>query len=138
MFHNAVGAITSLAGEVLNRVLPPGKISEKDRLEIEAKFQDQLLKSDWRKLKATMADMSDARQLAGKDTEKGNAFTTALAAIHRPIWSFACLGVFVWTLVGEQFGLPKIVMTEMHKDIITNLIIFYFGGRSIEKVLKKQ
>ena len=126
--------LINIVGDVIRRVLPPEKISEADRLKIETDISTKLSEMDWKKFKAESQDRDSARMLDQKGLEKGNALTTSLAALHRPIWSIGCFLIFSWTLVGPQFGLPIIELTEIHKGIMQSVIIFYFGGRSIEKV----
>ncbi len=38
-----------------------------------------------------------------------------------------------WTILAPYVGYPQIPLGEIHKDIMQTVIIFYFGGRSIEK-----
>lgn len=80
-------------------------------------------------------DVQGARGLAMKESESSPPWTKVLTVTHRPIWSFVILGLFVFTMISESLGLPKIELTAIHKDIMQTVIIFYFGGRSIEKTV---
>jgi hypothetical protein len=42
--------------------------------------------------------------------------------------------MFVWAIFAPYAGYPQISLSEIHKDIIQTVVIFYFAGRSIEKV----
>lgn len=85
---------------------------------------------------AASKDIQDARKLAAKESEGAPGWTKVLTVTHRPIWSFLILGMFGWTVVAPYLGFPVIALTEIHKDIMQTVIIFYFGGRSIEKTVK--
>lgn len=82
-----------------------------------------------------MADVESARELAMKESEGSPKWTKVLTVTHRPIWSFVMLSIFCFTIVAPVFGLPQIPLTDIHKDIMQTVIIFYFGGRSIQKSL---
>jgi hypothetical protein len=38
-------------------------------------------------------------------------------------------------VLAPYFGFPEIPLTETHKAVMQTVIIFYFGGRSVEKTL---
>jgi len=138
MFWNMlIGPIAETVNTVLKRVLPPEKMSEGERAQMEAALTAELLKADWSRFEAEVQDRIDARGLAKAELDKGNAFTTILAATHRPIWSFCILGLFAWTLLAKPLGFPDVPLSDVHKDIMQTVIIFYFGGRSVEKVMDK-
>ena len=80
-------------------------------------------------------DIQDARALAAKESEGGPSWAKVLTVTHRPIWSFLILAIFAWTVIAPYFNFPNIALTEIHKDIMQTVIIFYFGGRSIEKTV---
>ena len=44
------------------------------------------------------------------------------------------LGIFAWTIFAPYAGYSQISLGEIHKGIIQAVVIFYFAGRSIEKV----
>jgi hypothetical protein len=52
---------------------------------------------------------------------------------HRPVWSFVMLVIFCWTILAPYFNYPLIELSTVHKDIMQTVIIFYFGGRTVEK-----
>jgi len=58
-----------------------------------------------------------------------------LTVTHRPAWSLLTLGIFAWTVLAPYLGFPNIPLTETHKAIMQTVIIFYFGGRSVEKAV---
>lgn len=134
MWQLLIGPVSEVIKGVLNRVLPPEKMSEKDRAEVETQVMAAVLQADWSRFEAEIKDRMDARALAAVEANQGNAFTTALAAINRPIWSLGILALFAYTLVAPAMGLPAVAMTDLHKDVMQTVIIFYFGGRSVEKV----
>jgi hypothetical protein len=129
-------AVLEIGKKVLGSVLPGEKIGEKDRLEIEKELELKMRAYDWAKVEKEYEDLVSARLLAEKELEKGNATTNALAALHRPIWSLACLGLFLFTALTTTFNLPKIELDETHKAIMMAVITFYFGGRTIEKLME--
>ena len=137
MYQMLLGPITSLVTDVIKRVLPPEKMSEEERrkLEVEASLEVQKLMMD--KYKLELEDIVSARKLAEAELSRGSAFTNILAALHRPLWSIVTLLLFSWTLLSTQLGLPEIHLTELHKDIMQTVIVFYFSGRSVEKVVSK-
>jgi hypothetical protein len=126
--------VTGLVKEVVNRVLPREKMSEEEQLKMELALREGLSKLDLSKFEAEVRDRESARLLAEKELERGNALTTTLAAIHRPIWSLVTLLLFVFTVIAKPLGLPAMELTEIHKSIMQTIVIFYFGGRSVEKV----
>lgn len=127
-------SVTGIVRDVLRRVLPREKMSETEAAAVEASVDQALRNADWREFEAVYADRADARSLAKTDVAVGNAWTGALAAIHRPIWSLGVFLLFAWALVSPQLGLPNITLTEVHKDVMMTVIVFYFGGRTVEKV----
>ena len=133
MMGMVVGAATKLLPDVIKRILPREKMSEEDQKKLEQEFEKELLSLDWKMLEKEVEDRVSARHLAEEELKRGNAWTNALAAIHRPIWSLVTLAVFVWTMVSQQFNLPSIEFNDLHAQIMQTVIIFYFGGRSVEK-----
>ncbi|MBU2559220.1 MAG: hypothetical protein KJ578_15695, partial [Bacteroidetes bacterium] len=101
---------------------------------VETELKLAIMQADWQRLEKEIDDRVSARELAKAELDKGNAFTTLLAATHRPVWSFVVLALFCWSVLSTQLGLPAIALTDIHKDIMMTVIIFYFGGRSVEKV----
>lgn len=124
--------IESTVGKVVDRItdkyLPPS-MSEKEKTEL--KLEAQRLAID--EYKTALSDVQGARALAGKESEGAPGWTKVLTVTHRPVWSFVMLGIFVWTVLARYIGFPGIPLTEIHKEVMQTVIIFYFGGRSIEK-----
>lgn len=135
MWELIVSPVTSIIRDVLKRILPPEKMSEEEKAKLEQELTLAVMQQDWQRFEKEIQDRISARELAKSELEKGNAFTNILAATHRPIWSFVTLGLFVWSIVSGQFGLPPVELTDIHKSIMQTVIIFYFGGRSIEKAI---
>jgi hypothetical protein len=124
--------IESTVGKVVDRItdkyLPPS-MSEKEKTEL--KLEAQRLAID--EYRTALSDVQGARALAGKESEGAPGWAKVLTVTHRPVWSFCMLGVFVWTVLAQYIGFPGIPLTEIHKEVMQTVIIFYFGGRSIEK-----
>lgn len=124
--------IESTVGKVVDRITEkylPASMSEKDRTEmgIEAR---RLAMEEY---KASVADLQGARDLASKESEEAPGWTRVLTVTHRPVWSFVMLLVFVWTVLAPYVGFAGVPLTEVHKEVMQTVIVFYFGGRSIEK-----
>lgn len=134
MLNLLIGPLSSLISDVIRRVLPAEKMSEAERLRLEAELQRAIIQADWQRLEKEIEDRVSARELAKAELGRGNALTNILAATHRPLWSFMMLGIFIWTLISPQLSLPTITLSEVHKDIMMTVIVFYFGGRSAEKI----
>ncbi|MBI5887072.1 MAG: hypothetical protein HZB85_10915 [Deltaproteobacteria bacterium] len=113
----------------IGKYLPPSMTEEK-----KAEIRQAELSLAMEQYKLAIADVQGGRELAAKESDGAPAWTKALTVTHRPAWSFAMLGIFGWTVVAPYFSFPVISLTEVHKDIMQTVIIFYFGGRSIEKV----
>ena len=79
-------------------------------------------------------DLADARGLAEKESDGAPAWTKILTATHRPIWSLVMLALFGWTILAPYVGWQQIPLSDAHKSIMEMVIMFYFGGRSIEKI----
>ncbi len=124
--------IEATVGKVVNRLadkyLPPS-MSEKEREEFRQKARELAVEE----YRTAIADVNAARELAGKEAEGSPAWTRVLTVTHRPAWSFLMLGMFMWTVAAPYLSFPVIPLSEIHKDIMQTVIVFYFGGRSIEK-----
>lgn len=125
----AIDFVTAIGSKIADKYLP-SSMSEKDKFDARLEIQKIALEE----YKTTIADVQGARELAGKESDGAPGWTKVLTVTHRPVWSFAMLGIFGWTVVAPYFGWPVIPLTEIHKDILQTVIIFYFGGRSVEKV----
>lgn len=113
----------------IGKYLPPSMTDEK-----KAEIRHVELGLAMEQYKLAIADVQGGRELAAKETDGAPAWTKALTVTHRPIWSFVMLGIFGWTIVAPYFAFPVIPLTDIHKEIMQTVIIFYFGGRSIEKI----
>lgn len=119
-------------GKVVDRLTEhylPATMSEKEVEE----FRLEANKLAVEESKIAVADMQSARELAASEIKDSPPWTKALAATHRPAWSFITLAIFGWTVVAPYIGFGVIPLTDMHKEIMQTVIIFYFGGRTIEK-----
>lgn len=126
LIQNTVGKVVDkLADKYL-----PSSMSEKEKSDLRIEARKLALDE----YKAAVADVESARLLAGKESESAPAWTKVLTVTHRPLWSFLMLGIFIWTILAPYIGFPQIPLTGIHKDIMQTVIIFYFGGRSVEKI----
>ena len=126
--------ITNTVGRVVDRLAGkylPESMGEKEREE----FRVEARKLAIEEYKTAIADVQGARELAMKESEGSPPWTKVLTVTHRPVWSFLMLGIFAWTILAPYLGFPLIPLTEIHKDIMQTVIIFYFGGRSVEKAV---
>ncbi len=133
---NLISPIIDTVTSIIKSVLPAEKMPEGERLKLESDIKDKLIKADWKRLDVEMEDRANARALAIKDADKGNVYTTLLAAIHRPLWSIVTLVLFSWTVIAPSLGFPEVILQDVHKSIMQSIIVFYFGGRSVEKIFK--
>ena len=126
--------IESTVGKVVDKVIEkylPASMSESERES--AKLEARRMAVE--EYKTSIADVQGARELAGKESEGGPGWTKVLTVTHRPAWSFTMLGIFVWTVIAPYVGFASIPLTDVHKEIMQTVIIFYFGGRSVEKTV---
>ncbi len=124
--------IQSTVGNVVDRLVGkylPESMSEQDRENL--KLEARRLSID--EYKTAIADVQGARKLASDETVGAPGWTKILTVTHRPIWSFLILGLFAWTVLAPYFGFDEIKLTGTHKEIMQTVIIFYFGGRTVEK-----
>lgn len=126
----AIDFATKIGEKVADKYFP-ASMSEKERFDTRLEVQKLALEE----YKTAIADVQGARELAGKESESAPGWAKVLTVTHRPMWSFAMLGIFGWTIVAPYAGFPQFPLTEIHKDIMQTVIIFYFGGRSVEKVM---
>lgn len=125
----AIDFATAIGTKIADKYLP-SSMGEKEKFEARLEIQKAAIEE----YKTAIADVQGARELAGKESDNAPGWTKVLTVTHRPVWSFAMLGIFGWTVVAPYLGWPIIPLTEIHKDIMQTVIIFYFGGRSVEKV----
>ena len=115
--------------DVVKRVLPAEKISEEDRAKLANEMTLAFMQADWQSVEAEYKDRADARNLAAQDIAKGNALTAFLSAVVRPVWG---LGAFVMVGYSILYSVP---IDPATREIIQTVLWFYFGGRTIEKVV---
>lgn len=124
--------ISSTVGKVVGKLADhyfPNSMSEEDK----EKFKLEARRLSMEEYKTSIADVQGARELAGNESIGAPGWTKVLTVTHRPVWSFLILAIFAWTVLAPYLGFPMIALTDIHKDIMQTVIIFYFGGRSIEK-----
>ncbi len=124
--------IEATVGKVVDRLSEkylPSSMSEKEREEFRLKARSLAVQE----YADAVADVNAARDLAAKEVDGAPAWTRVLTVTHRPAWSFLMLGIFTWTIMAPYLGFPVIPLTEVHKSVMQTVIIFYFGGRSVEK-----
>lgn len=127
-------ALGTTASKVVDRLADrylPEQITEKEKEEFRVRARELLVDE----YKTAIADVQGARQLAADEAEGTPGWTRILTVTHRPVWSFLVLGVFCWTALAPYFGFESFPLTEVHESIIQTVIVFYFGGRSIEKTV---
>lgn len=129
------GPLVNIVGDIVKRILPAEKMSEEDRAKLEQELQLAIMKQDWTNVEKEFADRADARALAKADVEKGNWFSNILAATVRPVWGYASLIVVIYPYVAGALGLPAVALDEATKSIVQLVICFYFGGRSVERIM---
>ena len=124
-----VGPLLEITKSVISKVLPPDKLAESDRLQLEQEFQLAIMAQDWRAVEAEMADRASARTLAASDIAKGNALSSFLAAVVRPTWGLGALVLVAYSIVSD------VPIQPVFESIVQTVLMFYFGGRTLEKVL---
>lgn len=131
-----VGPVASLLDTVLTRILPGVKMSEEDKTKLANEMQLAVMKQDWSGIEKEFQDRADARALATKDVERGNAFTNILAATVRPAYGFWGLAILTLLVIGKQIHViePDAATMALVQDVVKTVISFYFGGRVVEKV----
>ncbi len=126
--------LESTIGKVVGRLTDkflPATMTEVEK----GNFQVEARRLAMEEYSIAIKDVDSARELAGKESEGAPGWTKVLTVTHRPIWSFIILALFSWTILAPYMGFPAIELTTVHKDIMQTVIIFYFGGRSIEKTV---
>ncbi len=124
--------IANTVGKVVDKLTEhylPATMSEVEKAEF--KLEARRLATE--EYKTAIADVQGARSLAMKESEGAPGWTRVLTVTHRPVWSFLILALFAWTVLAPYMGFPNIALNEIHKDIMQTVIVFYFGGRTIEK-----
>ena len=126
LIESTVGKVV---GKITDKYLPPSMSGEE-----KANLQMEARRMFLEEYKTAIDDTQGARSLAGKESDGAPGWAKMLTVTHRPVWSFVMLGVFVWTVIAPYLNYPQIPLTDIHKEIMQTVIIFYFGGRSIEKI----
>jgi len=124
--------IESTVGKVVGKLADhylPASMSEAEKADFKLKATELSIQES----KAATADIENARALAMKESEGAPPWANVLKVTHRPLWSFIMLAIFAWTILAPYLGYPVIPLTEVHKSIMQTVIVFYFGGRSVEK-----
>lgn len=122
--------IGKVVGRLTDRFLPSTMTEEE-----KGNFQIEARRLAMEEYAIAIKDVDSARVLAGKESDGAPPWTKILTVTHRPMWSYVILGLFSWTIIAPYMGFPAIELTTVHKDIMQTVIIFYFGGRSIEKTV---
>jgi hypothetical protein len=125
--------LDSTVGKVVDRLtdrLLPSQLGEKEREDL--KVEARRIASE--EYKAAAEDSKSARALAAADAwPQAPDWTRILTVTHRPVWSYAALTLFIWTVMAPYLGFGDFALSEVHSEIMKTVIIFYFGGRSLEK-----
>lgn len=125
--------LESAVGKVVDRLADrfiPSTLGEKEREELKNEAR-RIAAEEYR---AAAEDSKSARELAAKEAIlAAPVWTAVLTVTHRPAWSFAVLALFAWTILAPYLGFEGLALTEAHSEIMKTVIIFYFGGRSLEK-----
>lgn len=125
--------LESTVGKVVDRLTDrfiPSNMGEKEREELRCEAK-RIAAEEY---KAAAEDSRNARELAAKEAwPEAPYWTKVLTVTHRPAWSYATLALFAWTVLAPYAGLEDLPLTDVHGEIMKTVIIFYFGGRSIEK-----
>jgi len=125
--------LESTVGKVVERLadrLLPSQLGEKEREQL----RNEAMRIAADELKAATEDSKSARALAASEGwDKAPYWTRVLTVTHRPAWSYAALALFCWTVMAPYVGAGVFSLSEVHSEIMKTVIIFYFGGRSLEK-----
>jgi hypothetical protein len=133
MTVSAGDIIQSTVGKVADRLANkflPSSVSDEDKLKLRLEAEMLALKE----YKRAIADAKDYHEITCEDSSAAPRWTRALTATHRPMWSLLTLGIFTGTIFAPYVGYPQVFLSDIHKEIIQTVVIFYFAGRSIEKV----
>jgi len=142
-----IGPATRVLDTILKRILPPEKVSEKERLEItkqfELEFGEQLRKSE-----AQFFDFVKT-QIQYAVRTGPFAFLTAIAdtlrMLVRPVVTLAWFALYAWIKINiirvataDGFQLDDIPIVFNHYDAIIGIIIltFWFGSRAFERAIE--
>jgi len=99
-------------------------------------FEKEIHKMAIEKYKLEVEDIKSARELAKQEIISAPKWSKAIASLVRPIWALGAFFLFAWSIFASSLGLPKIEFNDLHATIIKTIVFFYFGLRSVEKVLQ--
>lgn len=133
MWSLLIGPVADLLKTTINKIWGD-KISEAEKMQLQLEMQKAMQEYDWKSVEKEYDDRNSARILAAADVAKGNWFSTVLAATIRPFFGYIVMGAFVYTFVAPYIpGAPPAPINDLQKEVMTTVIYFYFGGRTIEK-----
>ena len=114
--------------DVVKRVLPPEKMSQEDSAKLQQELALTLMAQDWKSIEAEYSDRASARWLAAQEVAKSPPWAAAASAIVHPVWGLGAFALVVYSLLNNMDIKPAL------QSIIETVIMFYFGGRVVEKV----
>ena len=120
--------LSNIIPDVLKRVLPAEKMSDAERANLEQQLTLELMKADWKQVEAEFADRASARELGKADIAVGNAWTGIAAAVVRPLWGIGAFVLVAYSVIAQY------TIAAPVQAIIESVLMFYFGGRLIEKI----
>jgi len=87
-----------------------------------------------------MEDVKSARELAGVGLQQiKNIFIDTLRALPRPLLALAAGGVWIYSVIQRvNPDIPHLELNYYDYAIISSVIVFYFGGRLLQKVKGKE
>ena len=142
-----IGPAAKLLDTILRRVLPPEKVSEKERLEITKQFE-LALGEQLRESEAQFFDLVKT-QIQSAVRTGPFAFLTAIAdtlrMLVRPVVTMAWFALYAWIKVNviimvtaDGFQLADVNIIFNHYDAIIGIIIltFWFGSRAFERAIE--
>ena len=133
-YGQAIASVSDLVGGIIKRIWPE-KMSELDAAKIKQATQEFMLTAEGQSAMNEFADRASARALAAADVSRGNAFSNVLAATVRPVWGYCALIVVAYPYLAGALSWPAVTIDGPTKDIVQTVIMFFFGGRTIEKVI---
>lgn len=120
--------LSTVLPDALKRILPDERMTEAERATLAQQLQLELMKHDWSQVEAEFKDRDSARNLAAQEIAKGNALTSAASALVRPMWGIGSFALVAYS-VGFDYDISPVL-----EGIIQSVLMFYFGGRVLEKL----
>ncbi|RLB06419.1 MAG: hypothetical protein DRG83_00115 [Deltaproteobacteria bacterium] len=142
-----IGPAAKLLDTILKRVLPPEKVSEKERLEITKQFELALEKQ----LKESEAQFFELvkTQIQSAVRTGPFAFFTAIAdmlrMLVRPVVTLAWFALYAWIKInvismitsdGFQVTDVKVIFTQYDAIIGLVILCFWFGDRAFKRAIE--